>query len=408
MELPESSKSPTPRWLLISLILVVLLASVVWWRRAGSPGQITPETAAAPGPGAATETPPWGLLERYRITIERPRALTSASPERYPPETKWFFGNAEPAALASLFQSLALPAPFLDQSRWMVQPRGISVTVTPEQVLGLPAKARQQLYPLLAHFPENEAQSQAYSFPIDTAGDWFTDSELSPQTLALVTNRLYRQGDTLCFADLGEVLTQIKASDERVRLVKTLSRETTILMKLHVDAHTDVDALLKYWGRQGRAKDLEPLLESLKRIPGGASIDVVHLLPPFARMRLYTYPLPLPNAKELVQDCFWTSFNFFNEPPENRFGDTAGVKAALDKDYYIAQDDPRFGDLLMLVDQHGRAIHAAVYVADDVVFTKNGAAFTHPWLLMDLRDVLTLYGVDGPPRVIFYRLKDDD
>lgn len=52
---------------------------------------------------------------------------------------------------------------------------------------------------------------------------------------------------------------------ERVHLLKTLSRQSTLLMKLLVGPETDVGALERYWGKVGRAKDLRPLLESLKR-----------------------------------------------------------------------------------------------------------------------------------------------
>lgn len=143
-------------------------------------------------------------------------------------------------------------------------------------------------------------------------------------------------------------------------------------------------------------------------MPGGASIDIVHLLPPFARKCLYTYPLPLPNAEDQRIDCFWSSFNFFSDPPEFHYGNTAEVKAALDKNYYVAQDDPQLGDVLMVVNELGMAVHAAVYLANDIVFTKNGSSFIRPWLLMDMREVIAIYTGQTRGHVIIYRLKDTD
>ena len=36
-------------------------------------------------------------------------------------------------------------------------------------------------------------------------------------------------------------------------------------------------------------------------------------------------------------------------------------------------------------------MHVAVYVADDIVFTKNGFHYTQPWILMHLKDMLETY-----------------
>ena len=38
--------------------------------------------------------------------------------------------------------------------------------------------------------------------------------------------------------------------------------------------------------------------------------------------------------------------------------------------------DPQFGDVILLVNQDNVLVHSATYLADDVVFTKNGGIFT--------------------------------
>ena len=49
-------------------------------------------------------------------------------------------------------------------------------------------------------------------------------------------------------------------------------------------------------------------------------------------------------------------------------------------------------------------IHAAVYIADDVVFTKNGGNDRQPWMLMKWDDLLARYPQNDPIRpVIFHR-----
>jgi hypothetical protein len=46
-----------------------------------------------------------------------------------------------------------------------------------------------------------------------------------------------------------------------------------------------------------------------------------------------------------------------------------------------------------------------VYVADDVVFTKNGANTIQPWVLMKMSEMLGTYEPERPFEVIVYRRK---
>jgi hypothetical protein len=44
-----------------------------------------------------------------------------------------------------------------------------------------------------------------------------------------------------------------------------------------------------------------------------------------------------------------------------------------------------------------------VYLADDFVFTKNGANVISPWLIMKLSDVIDRYSVREEPTIQIYR-----
>jgi hypothetical protein len=74
-------------------------------------------------------------------------------------------------------------------------------------------------------------------------------------------------------------------------LIKTLARKSTLMVKLRINANTDIDMLDTYWGRGQRAKDIKPLLQSLVREGNGTTIDIIHLLP--ARAPLPALHLPL-------------------------------------------------------------------------------------------------------------------
>jgi hypothetical protein len=67
----------------------------------------------------------------------------------------------------------------------------------------------------------------------------------------------------------------------------------------------------------------------------------------------------------------------------------------------------KFGDILFFLDsQRGDAFHSCVYIADDVVFTKNGRNVLSPWIFTKLEDVKKVYLFDNNGRVQGYRNKN--
>ena len=104
----------------------------------------------------------------------------------------------------------------------------------------------------------------------------------------------------------------------------------------------------------------------------------MHLLPPFARRRLYTYHPVTEEKSRYHLDCHWTALNFFSEQPDDRFGDVKEVSRALNGDYHRVSGNLRLGDVVVFMDQK-KPVHSAVYVADDVLFTKNGRGSSMPW-----------------------------
>ena len=93
--------------------------------------------------------------------------------------------------------------------------------------------------------------------------------------------------------------------------------------------------------------------------------------------------------------------NFFRAKPDNRFLDFAYVQRVLKSDYKQIDGPPIYGDVISLQNATGTPVHMCVYLADDVVFTKNGHDHIEPWLLMKLPDILAQY----PAGVAIYRNK---
>jgi hypothetical protein len=263
---------------------------------------------------------------------------------------------------------------------------------------------RERIYSVLA----NNRANMLYLWPFKSTADsfdaWFGHSGLSPETLALLKKLTYHRGRYLCLSDMFVVYPRITAIEERRRLIKILVRTPTLLMKLQVKTDSDVAAVADYWDDGKHDKNILTLLESLTNSPGGMTIDVAHLLPPFARKHLYTFPVPFNDPAAPWPDCTWTAMNFFNDPPDDRYYDNNAWQHELSQNY-TQMFPPAFGDLIIFFRPDGMPIHMAVFIADDVVFTKNGISNYCPWTFMKLDDLVADYTLDYTPKFAFFRLK---
>jgi hypothetical protein len=356
---------------------------------------------------------PWGQLEYVRIAIEPPEELVYITPADEAP-TRWAFKGFDQGRLAEFLRTAGMPAEQIALLQTWAKPDaaagGVVVTPPPEFVLGLESKARSRIYAELARFPENESQRFPFSMRPQFIEERFEASGLAPHIIADIRKMLYSFEDFLLLADVNVILPRLAGRREKVRVLKTLARKNTMVARLMLDEKTDVEKIVNYWAFGGRAKDVRPLLESLRRVPGGAKIDIAHLLPQFARRRLYTYPYPSDSAMDARRDCHWTSLNFFNSTPDDRYGDPAVAQQVIHASYYPISLGATLGDLVLVTTPKGEVVHSAVYIADDIVFTKNGAAFSQPWLLMRLDDLLTFfssfYQNEGKLKAIFYRKRE--
>jgi hypothetical protein len=377
---------------------------------AGSPGApLHSKGAQAPGSAEPSfHSGPWGKLTAVPIEIEPPNDFIYV-PREITPHPTWNFDRHTRAQVVDLLRRAGLTAgqqqQLLLETPWTVTPSGVTLDPSVDLVRSLNPAARSVLYAALAECNGNPFQQSPFTFQVEGFDRWFHESGLTVGTVEEIGHLLYRRGNSLCFSDV-ELVAEHLPLPERRRLMKTLSRQSTLLLKLYVSAGDDLDALVRYWGKGTRTRDIRPILESLAKVPGGASIDVVHLLPFNARRLLYTYPYPPVETNSLSLNCFWTSFNFFSRDPDDSLHDVNRCKAVLAASYYPAQNDPEMGDILVLTKPDGRIVHAAVYIASNVLFTKNGKHFRSPWILMNLEDMLAQYPSEEPLRVLTYRLKD--
>lgn len=355
---------------------------------------------------------PWGNLEMVPFYIEPPdEYLPVQMIENYDP--RWAFKGYTPDQLMTLFKTAGLTSKQLAEvsntANWKQEGDTIYVTPSRELSLSLSPEARKKIYvPMISTFSA-VIGTQTQIFPADRFDDCFAGSGLPPEVIETVRKFSFPYGNQLVFADTQLVLSMMPDANLKKKLLKTLMRKTTLLLRLHITPDSDLNELEHYWVRAGWGLDLRPILESLARLKDGARIDVVELLPPVPSSQIYNYRFPSLKPEEQHKDCSWTALNFFRDVPDDRFTDTDVVRQTLQNDYYPALSDPRYGDLVVLAKPNGDIIHLAVYLAAGIVYTKNSGNFRDPFILMTLQDMVDRFSVQIPEDqkldVQFYRNK---
>lgn len=368
-------------------------------------GEPTPLSAIKPD-----TNPPWGELIKLDLEVEQPDEYIAFEPISNRVAT-WFFPDRTPTQVHEILQSVGLTSKQIENA---LAPANVSteatttiITPSLELIYSLTPEVRKNLYTELAQSDRNRYMRFPYCFMTNHVADFFAKSDVPAEIVQQVSRLAYERNGSVYFSDVETVMNQIPTPQTRIQFFKTLSRSSVVMARLRVRPDADVDKILGYWSGNKfvRQKDLKPLLESIRRRDEGGTVSLVYLLPPFARERLFTTPLP-SSPGDPSMDCHWTAMNFFNGEPDYRFSDLTYTAAYVKTNYYPVAQPNSYGDIVFLLDQNGNAIHSAVYIADDIVFTKNGNNYAQPWVLMRLPNLLSLYSITDTPRLACYRHKN--
>jgi len=356
----------------------------------------------------AQPVPAWGELLANNITVERPEEYIGFEVESNQTPA-WFFGQIPIEKVRNMMLSCGLTTNQVNRalSSNLLSVTSTNTVVFPDDdlVLSLSPDTRAKFYHELSRNPANHYMEFPFNVPGKDPDGWFAESKVEEAVVAKIKKLLYPRGGGLCFSDFELVLRSLPSEQQRMAVVKALSRQPALLVRLHVRPDTDLEKVLGYWDRGLQVKDTRPLLESLQRLPEGGNVSLLYLLPSFARQRLYTYPLP-PQPNDPAIDCHWSTMNFFNDPPDARFANPDYTVQYLRTNFYVVARPSLYGDVVLVLNEQGNAIHSAVYLAEDIVFTKNGNNYAQPWMLMRMKDLLADYSSDGPPKMAVYRNKN--
>jgi hypothetical protein len=351
---------------------------------------------------------PWGDLEYYYIYLEAPDRLVEhfAMPHSLP---KWVFVSGTYDSVRAIFKTAGLPTALQD---YLLDPRHVVqqdkfFTVFPPlpDLIAMTPEQRSVIYRELAKSDQNEFHSNPIYITSGDPAQWLGQSRLRPELREVIMKMTYMRGEVLCFSDVSAVLGMVQSNAEAHNLFKTMTRMRSLVLRLSVKSGEDYSGVVRYWSGTNRNKDIEPVILSAAETAGIDRLDCIHLLPSLARRCLYSYPPGELAILGRMPDCHWTSLNFFNYTPRDYYLDTRLASLHVLEDYEKVQPPYSFGDVLMFMTPEGNAMHSCAYIADDIVYTKNGENMASPWLLMKIGDVQRIYSHEGQTTVQGYRLK---
>jgi hypothetical protein len=356
----------------------------------------------------STQRGPWGELFTQNINLERPSEYFSNELKAVQPPV-WTFHGMNVAQVKALFIGNGLTQQEAEKALTTncVSLRGTNTLFKPSEqfVFSLRPETRDRLYGAIRGLNVITYLDSPYYYTKDQLEQIEGDPRVHPDDLALFKQLVYGGSDVRRFSDYETLMGRIPTLERRVGVAVSLSRQSAVFARLCIRPEADIDKVVLYWGNASNVRfiDVRPMLEALKRLRGGGTLSLMYLLPPFARERLYTFPSP-PTPGEPIPDCLWSTFNFSNVTPDNRFLDLAECLRHIDHDFYKIAQPGLCGDVLLFKNNRGEIRHSAVYLAADLVFSKLGKNNTMPWTIMRTADLQALY---SNCHIVYLRNKTD-
>lgn len=353
---------------------------------------------------------PWGDLEYYYIYLEAPDRLVEhfTMPSSLP---KWVFPGGTEGSVRSLLNMAGLPAALQDyllDPKRVVNEGGLFTVFPPlPDLIAMTPEQRSVIYHELAKNENNEFHANPVFITSGFPDQWLAQSRLRPELREVMMKMVYKRGDVLAFSDLSAVLGMVNSDEEAHDLFKTMTRTRSLVLRLRVKTNDDFKQVVKYWSGRNRNKDIEPIVLSAVETEGIERLDCIHLMPSLVRRYLYSYPPAELAIQGRMPDCHWTTLNFFNYKPRDYFLDTRLASMRVLEAYDKVDPPYAFGDVLMFMTPDGSALHSSVYIADDIVYTKNGENMAAPWLLMKINDVRRIYAFEKQTSIQGFRLKEN-
>jgi hypothetical protein len=257
------------------------------------------------------------------------------------------------------------------------------VVDAPDALLrALPAAPRGRMYRALGAFQGQMFAALPHRRPI-AFGPWSTLAR-TPAVRDALAQLAWTEPDGTYLADVATACRAMPDVAARVELLSILRRRYGLDVRVRPPADADPAAVARYW----TLGDASPPAERVARVraaqAAGASIPLAELLSGWPARRLNTYE----DDHEGDRDCYWSTLHFaaddaerFPVPTPEAF--SAELAARWRE---VSPRDARYGDAVVLQGPNG-PLHAAIWLAEGSVFSKDGRARSRPWTVARLDDV---------------------
>ncbi len=352
---------------------------------------------------------PWGDLEYHYLYLEAPMSTVELInvPSR---NAVWKFPGKSAEQVHEFLINAGAPSEEIQscfEFSVAYQKGGIfKFFPSAELINDLEPGPRETIYAELRRWPENKNYHSPVVIASGDVHDWFRNSGLKEATIEHIQKLSYPLGKARGFSDVSTVVRNLYDDFEERSLLKALTRTRSLILSLRIKPGTDTALLKQYWSAGYKSKDVITIFDAVARIEGLETVDVTRLLPPTPRKYLYTFPSRSLGVDGTYPDSFWASLNFFNYFPDEQFDDIEKVMRYAKGNYDISTAPLTFGDLIIMKDaKSGRAIHSCVFIADDIVYSKNGRSILQPFMLVKLEDLYNWIAIDDKPLLEVWRKK---
>lgn len=382
---PSPLVSPRETWALL-LGALVAIGGYVAWSRAHDTAPVA--THARTDTAQVTDGPRVpGTLETTPIELPQP-AYNQNDELCLAARSEWTFPGETAEAVRARLDAAGFDAPTRDAllTHIACDTSGCAINAPDPLLLSLPSGPRGRLYRALAPF-----RGQMYAVIPYRRASGFTpwaDLTRSPRVRDVFTRMAWREGDVTYFADVATGCRTLTDRDERVEFLTLLRRRYSLDTRVRVDESTDAAAVARYW----TLGDEPPAASRIARVRDaqrdGQPIPLRELLTGWPAALLDRFP----SEHSPERDCFWSTLHF-DAPDAERFAapTPAGFAAELAAGWReVPRASVRYGDAVVLFGAT-EPEHAMIYLADDLVFTKNGRMRSRAWVVAHLAEVLADY-----------------
>ncbi len=356
-----------------------------------------------------TQDGPWGKLEFYHIYLDAPDYLAALLPLPSQ-QTEWHFVGYRPGQVERFLQTSGVPLQEVEriyqQNRILRGGAGFVVYPDLKFLASLDAATRARIYATLGQWKENVFHKHPIVIQDRDLRAWFHGTQIINEIMEAMAQLVYFRGETALFSDVAALLGMVTSAREERELTRALTRTRTLVVRMRFaeQGGDDLEAIANYWTGGSKNKAVLPLLKSASKAKG-ERLDIVHLIPPLARKHLYMFPDTEDGLRGRYPDSFWTAVNFFRFTPIDIYRDSFNLNAHIRNHYEPVSGAYQYGDLIMLVRQSDRqAYHACIYLADNIVFTKNSPDVLTPWVLMTIDDMIEYHDQGRSPFLSVWRL----